>query len=296
MPSEEVQRILAVVVNNASRVCGWWMQVAGAGVGGSIGCVGQHGSVFASGAVQPGGLANAGHFAAQWAGGIHRADSTTIASARDGSKWAMRCAVNRPNGSGLKRSNRPHRFRGAADLVGERIVGPWYPGRRVQRADAAALGAGVGVRRQRRDSNGGVAGIGWVCVAHHGTCTPTTARRRMPRSTRMDASAAASPEISGLDRRDRNGALQPTTLSTTLERLKRYNAHLEQLAGGCRTSCEPFGRRSFVARQSQTDGGGGPRRLYLARADEGIRRLAALIARLSRIDSWNRCSNTRTKM
>ncbi len=90
-----------------------------------------------------------------------------------------------------------------------------------------------------------------------------------------------APEIGGADRRDEIGALAGT-LSATLDRLQRYNTHLEQLAARLshelRTPVAVVRSSLDNLKQSGTVTGDSP---YLARAEEGVQRLSTLISRLS---------------
>ncbi len=87
--------------------------------------------------------------------------------------------------------------------------------------------------------------------------------------------------ISGADSRDEIGALA-TTLEDILGRLKRYNSYLEQMASRLahelRTPVAVV--RSSLDNLSHADIAA-PDRVYIARAEEGIKRLSSLISRMS---------------
>ncbi len=97
----------------------------------------------------------------------------------------------------------------------------------------------------------------------------------------IDAHGRIRGDISGTDIRDEIGALS-RTLNGTLLRLKRYNDYLEKMAA--RLSHEL--RTPVAVVRSSLDNlrvgeVGGNDRIYIERADEGVRRMSSLIARMS---------------
>jgi two-component system, OmpR family, sensor histidine kinase ChvG len=107
--------------------------------------------------------------------------------------------------------------------------------------------------------------------------------RRLGREaeTAIDAQGRIRGAIAGSDARDEIGDLS-RSLAAVVRRLKDYNAHLESMAG--RLSHElrtPVAvvRSSLDNLKLQSPAGGGE--IYIARADEGVRRLSTLIGRLA---------------
>ncbi len=97
----------------------------------------------------------------------------------------------------------------------------------------------------------------------------------------IDAQGRITGTISGSHSRDEVGALA-RTLEDVLKRLARYNAYLEQLAARLahelRTPVAVV--RSSLDNLRQADSLAGAR-VYIERADEGVKRLSLLIARMS---------------
>lgn len=97
----------------------------------------------------------------------------------------------------------------------------------------------------------------------------------------IDTQGRITGAISGADSRDEIGALA-STLEAVLARLKRYNSHLEQMASRLahelRTPVAVVRSSLDNLQQSnipEID------RVYVARAEEGIKRMSALISRMS---------------
>lgn len=282
VPSEEVQRILAVVAGNASRM---WVVDAESRVRGLAGRLDASGSTEAYSPLARFNLAVSRTLATLLPSG--RAES--IALTPQQSQALVMDQVER-----ALRGEPTQRIRTGNDQTGPivSVAQPIWVGERIVGAVVLeeTSSSVQTLRRSALESVFVVSGaiLMVVLLVLAGFAWRITARvRRLQREA--DAAIDAhgrirggiAPEIGGLDRRDEIGALA-NTLSTTLERLKRYNAHLEQLAGRLshelrtplavvRSSLDNFKQTGAVAHED----------LYLARADEGIRRLAALIARLS---------------
>ena len=97
----------------------------------------------------------------------------------------------------------------------------------------------------------------------------------------IDSNGRIRGDIAGSDAQDEIGALS-RTLNGTLLRLRRYNDYLEKMAG--RLSHEL--RTPVAVVRSSLDNLrlgniGGTDRVYIDRADEGVKRLASLISRMS---------------
>jgi two-component system, OmpR family, sensor histidine kinase ChvG len=114
--------------------------------------------------------------------------------------------------------------------------------------------------------------------------------RRLQREANMaiDNQGRIKGMISGADQRDEVGMLA-STLEEVLGRLKRYNSYLEQMGGRLahelRTPLAVV--RSSLDNLSQADLRG-DERVYVARAEEGIKRMSALISRMSEASQLER--------
>lgn len=97
----------------------------------------------------------------------------------------------------------------------------------------------------------------------------------------IDTQGRITGAISGADSRDEIGALA-STLEAVLARLKRYNSHLEQMASRLahelRTPVAVVRSSLDNLQQSNIPEND---RVYVARAEEGIKRMSALISRMS---------------
>ena len=282
VPSDEVQRILAVVAGNASRM---WVVDADSKV---RGLAGQLDAAGISKAYSPLARFNlavsrnlASWFPGNREGSVALSPQQSQALVMDQVERALRGEPTQRVRTGNEQTG-PIVSVAQPIWVGERIVGAV-----VLEETSSSVQA---LRRSALESVFVVSGaiLMMVLIVLAGFAWRITARvRRLQREA--DAAIDAhgrirggiAPEIGGLDRRDEIGALA-NTLSTTLERLKNYNAHLEQLAGRLshelrtplavvRSSLDNLKQTGVVPDENQ----------YLARADEGIRRLASLIARLS---------------
>lgn len=282
VPSEEVQRILAVVAGNASRT---WVVDSESRVRGLAGRLDGAGSSDLYSPLARFNLAVSRTLAA-W---LPSARDESIALTPQQSQALVMDQVER-----ALRGEPTQRVRTGNDRTGPivSVAQPIWIGERIVGAVVLeeTSSSVQALRRSALESVLVVSGaiLMMVLIVLAGFAWRITARvRRLQREA--DAAIDAhgrirggiAPEIGGLDRRDEIGALA-NTLSTTLERLKRYNAHLEQLAGRLshelRTPLAVVRSSLDNLKQTGVVPGENP---YLVRADEGIQRLANLIARLS---------------
>jgi signal transduction histidine kinase len=124
--------------------------------------------------------------------------------------------------------------------------------------------------------------VGFVALMSFAWRLAFRVRRLQAEAARaIDTHGRITGAISGADSRDEIGALA-ATLEEILARLKRYNSYLEQMASRLahelrtplavvRSSLDNLRHTQLAA----TD------RIYIERAEEGIRRLSALISRMS---------------
>ncbi|MBL8520166.1 MAG: hypothetical protein JNK75_05790 [Betaproteobacteria bacterium] len=281
-PSEEIQRILAVVSGNASRM---WVVDAQLRVRGLAGRL--------EGSAPPetdSPLARASRVLSSglgsWLDGAAGRDNgrespQSRAMVMDQVERALR-------GEPTQRVRTGSEVAGPIVSVAQPIwVGEQIVGAVVLEETSASVQA---VKRSALESVLVVSGtiLGVALLAMLGFAWRITARvRRLQREAdaAIDAQGrirgGIQQEIGGIDRRDEIGALA-NTLSVTLERLKRYNLHLELLAG--RLSHE-LRTPLAVVRSSldnlQQSGAVVSGNSYLQRANDGVSRLSILIARLA---------------
>ena len=281
-PSEEVQRILAVVTNNASRI---WVVDADARV---RGLAGRLDAASTSDPYSP--LARFNRAASKVLSAILPPESSNspMVSPQQSQAMVMDQVERALRGEPTQRIRTGNDQTGPIVSVaqpiwiGERIVGAVVleeTSSTVQALRRSALESVIVV------SSAILMSVLLVLAGFAWRVTSRVHRLQREADAAIDAHGrirgGIAPEIGGLDRRDEIGALA-NTLSVTLDRLKRYNAHLEQLAG--RLSHEL--RTPVAIVRSSLDnlkqsGALASDNTYLNRAEDGIQRLAKLISRLS---------------